>query len=116
MVTAPPATGARKIAASALTMIAIALPAMTAAMRIGGAERRSMAWRVIAGKENRSARPTRIGGFAKGARTENENATRWRRRSYFFFFEDFFAAFFFAGIGITSFWPRVVRYIDTLTS
>lgn len=36
--------------------------------------------------------------------------------SYFFFFADFFAAFFFAGIGITSFWPRVVRYIDTLTS
>ena len=35
----------------------------------------------------------------------------------YFFFEDFLAAFFFfAGIRITSFWPRVDRYIDTDTS
>ena len=35
----------------------------------------------------------------------------------YFFFEDFFALFFFfAGIRITSFWPCVVRYIDTDTS
>jgi hypothetical protein len=32
-------------------------------------------------KRNRSARPTRIGGFAKGARLENQKSDDCRRRS-----------------------------------
>ena len=69
---------------------------------IGGSERcGEMSSSVSLGKENRSARPTRIGGFAKGARLEKRKSDDSRRRSrqiYFFFFEDFAFFFFFACI------------------
>src|SRR2546427_250057 len=76
-------------------------PTAIAVRSIGGSER----WgpihlSVSEGKENRSARPTRIGGFAKGARRvkrKSDDSRRRLRQIYFFFFEDFFA-FFFAGI------------------
>ena len=73
----------------------------TAVRSIGGSERcAAMSLSVSRGKENRSARPTRIGGFAKGARLvkrKSDDSHRRSRHTYFFFFEDFFA-FFFAGI------------------
>ena len=73
----------------------------TAVRSIGGSERcDAMSGSVSREIEIRSARPTRIGGFAKGARLVKRKCDDSRRRLrqiYFFFFEDFFA-FFFAGI------------------
>src|SRR5438105_7382411 len=107
-------------ATSQATTSAAAAPAATARHSISGTLRVCSMRRAYRPKRNRSARPTRIGGIAKGAETEKRNATAKSRRAlqrrYFFFLEAFFFAFFFAGISGSPPPGHACGYIDTLTS
>src|SRR5713101_7650289 len=79
MVAARPGMGARNERARRATTTATASPARTARHLSGGTVRRSIGGSVqsvrrgsLSLKRNRSARPTRIGGFAKGAGPRSE--------------------------------------------